>query len=123
MGLDGVRVIHTRISVPPNPGVLTVADLLGLRLHDLMRDGVLLVDLIILLKRVDTLLDSQIFGNRDIETSLLGIAISVAFCLELLLLEGHEDGDSLDDELIGEMESIMASHGLFSDLQVTVVEG
>lgn len=122
MGLDGVGVGDVGIGVSPQFGVFPIGDFFSLGKGDLMRDAIFFVGLIVVLEGVVSLLQFQILGQFKIKSSLFGIDVSIALRFEGPLVEGREDGQSFDDELIGELQSIVADDRFLPHLHVPVVE-
>jgi uncharacterized membrane-anchored protein len=88
-----------------------------------VRDSVLLVHLVVLREGLVAFIQAQVLGDGDIVAGLLGVVVAVAEGLELLLVVRHEDRQSLDHELVGQQQSVVAHQRPLSHLQVPVVEG
>lgn len=120
--LDGMGVGDVGIGVSPQFGVFPIGNFFSLGEGDLMRDSIFLIGLIVVLEGVVPLLQFQILGQFKIKSCLFGIDVSIALGLKGALVEGREDGQSFDDELIGELQSIVAKDRLLSHLHVPIVE-
>jgi hypothetical protein len=123
VGLNRVRVIYRRIRISPYFRVLAIVNLLSLREHNLMRNGVLLIRQIVILERIFSILNPQLLGDFYIETSFFAIHISILLRLEGLRVEWLENRQPLDHEFIGQLQSIMANDRFLPHLHVAVVKG
>lgn len=123
VGLNRVRVIYRRIRISPHFRVLAIVNLLSLREHNLMRNGVLLIRQIIILEWIFSILYPQLLGDFYIETSFFAIHISILLGLEGLRVEWLENRQPLDHEFIGQLQSIMANDRFLPHLHVAVVKG
>lgn len=94
-------IIDGRISISPYLRMLAIIDLLSLGEHDLVRDSILLIRLVVVLERILPILNPQLLRNFYIESRSLAIDISILLGLEGLGIVGLEDGQPLNHKLIG----------------------
>lgn len=123
MSLDGVRIDYIGIGVAPQSRVLPICDFLCLTERDLMRNLVFLIGFIIIAEGVITFFYSQVLGQFKVKPCLFGIDITIPVSFEGPWLVWFENGQSLYDKLIGQLQSIVADNGLLSNLHVTIIQG
>jgi hypothetical protein len=122
MSLYGVRINYVGIGVAPQPRVLPIRDFLCLTERDLMRYLIFLIGLIIITEGVISFLQSQVLRQFKVKPCLFCIDIAIPISFEGPLLVWFENGQSLYDKLIGQLQSIVANNGLLSNLHVTVIQ-
>lgn len=123
MGLDGVRIDYIRVGVAPQPRVFPIGDFLSLTERDLMRYLVFLIGLIIIAEGVISFLQPQVLGQFEVKPRLLRIDITIPVGFKGPRLVWFKDGQSLNDELIGQLQSIVTNDGLLANLHVAIIQG
>ena len=80
--------------------MLAIVNLLSLREHNLMRNGVLLIRQIVIFEWIFSILYPQLLGDFYIETSFFAINISILLRLEGLRVEWLENRQPLNQKFI-----------------------
>lgn len=122
VSLNRVRIDNVWIGIPPYLRIFSIADFFSLTQFDLMWNGIFFISLVIILEGVITLFKLKLIRNRNIESCLLCVDVSISEGFKAFGMVRCKDGYSFNDELIRQMVSIVTNQGPLSHLQVAIIE-